>query len=264
LEETELDKYQEEAKDKLKQLKKVWHDERRAKEAALREQQEAVRVAKRFMDENKTLKERLSNGETAYVDTVKQATAREMDMAKAEFKSAYESGDADKLLEAQEKMTAASLRMDKAQNYQHVYQKALQEEQIAQQKAIQERAIQGKNLEEVAAQKQELEDRQAAQAGVQKERIASIASIGLTGLGAIDEEIEKIKTIRGAKPDPKTLEALSKQTGLSAEELGRTLEFFASAPPQASQILKDILAGGTTGAVSTFGGSGTYSQGGLK
>jgi hypothetical protein len=128
LEETELDKYQEEAKDKLKQLKKVWHDERRAKEAALREQQEAVRVAKRFMDENKTLKERLSNGETAYVDTVKQATAREMDMAKAEFKSAYESCDADKLLEAQEKMTAASLRMDKAQNYQHVYQKALQEE----------------------------------------------------------------------------------------------------------------------------------------
>ena len=131
LEETELDKYQEEAKDKLKQLKKVWHDERRAKEAALREQQEAVRVAKRFMDENKTLKERLSNGETVYVDTIKQATVREMDMAKAEFKSAYESGDADKLLEAQEKMTAASLRMDKAQNYQPVYQKALQEEQNA-------------------------------------------------------------------------------------------------------------------------------------
>ena len=129
LEETELDKYQEEAKDKLKQLKKVWHDERRAKEAALREQQEAVRVAKRFMDENKTLKQRLSNGETVYVDTVKQATAREMDMAKAEFKSAYESGDADKLLEAQEKMTAASLRMDKAQNYQPVYQKALQDEE---------------------------------------------------------------------------------------------------------------------------------------
>jgi hypothetical protein len=52
-----------------------------------------------------------------------------MDMAKAEFKSAYESGDADKLLEAQEKMTAASLRMDKAQNYQPVYQKALQDEE---------------------------------------------------------------------------------------------------------------------------------------
>jgi len=129
LEETELDKYQDDAKDKLKQLKKVWHDERRAKEAALREQQEAIRITKRVMDENKNLKERLFNGETAYVDTVKQATAREMDMAKAEFKSAYESGDADKLLEAQEKMTAASLRMDKAQNYQPVYQKALQDEE---------------------------------------------------------------------------------------------------------------------------------------
>ena len=142
-------------------------------------------------------------------------------------------------------------------------QKALQEEQIAQQKAIQERAIQAKNLEEVAAQKQELEDRQAAQAAVQKERLAGIASAGLTGLGAIDEEIEKIKTIRGAKPDPKTLEALSKQTGLSAEELGRTLEFFASAPPQASQILKDILAGGATGVVSGFTGTGIYSQSGV-
>jgi ATPase subunit of ABC transporter with duplicated ATPase domains len=51
LEEDELDKYSAEAKEKLAQLKKVWHDERREKEAALREQQEAVRVAQRLLDD---------------------------------------------------------------------------------------------------------------------------------------------------------------------------------------------------------------------
>ena len=38
----EIEQYDENVKKKLKQMKKVWHDERREKEAALREQQAAV------------------------------------------------------------------------------------------------------------------------------------------------------------------------------------------------------------------------------
>ena len=45
---------------RLKQYKKVYHDERRAKEAAFREQQEAVSLAKRVMEENKKLREQYS------------------------------------------------------------------------------------------------------------------------------------------------------------------------------------------------------------
>ena len=46
----ELDKYNKEAKDKIIKMKRVWHDERRAKEAAYREQQEALELAKRLME----------------------------------------------------------------------------------------------------------------------------------------------------------------------------------------------------------------------
>ena len=129
LEDDNLEEYQEKAQKKLKDLKKVWHQERREKEAALREQQEAVRLAQRMLEENKTLKQRLSNGETVYVDAVKQATEQELDSAKAEFKSAFESGDSDRLLAAQERITNAKLKADKVDNYQPQFQKALQEQQ---------------------------------------------------------------------------------------------------------------------------------------
>ena len=129
LEDDNLEEYQEKAQKKLKDLKKVWHQERREKEAALREQQEAVRLAQRMLEENKTLKQRLSHGETVYVDAVKQATEQELDSAKAEFKSAYESGDSDRLLAAQERITNAKLKADKVDNYQPQFQKALQEQE---------------------------------------------------------------------------------------------------------------------------------------
>ncbi len=128
LEKDELEEYQGKTKERFKQLKKVWHDERRAKEAAYREQQEALALAKKAMEENKQLRSQLQSGETVYVDAVKQAVEHELAIAKADFKAAYESGDAEKLMEAQERLTSAKIRMDKAQNYQPVYKNALQEE----------------------------------------------------------------------------------------------------------------------------------------
>ena len=117
----ELQELSQVAKDKLKALKKAWHDERREKEATQREQQEALRIAQKLIDENKKLKEKLSSGEEVYVDAVKQAVTRELEIAKSEYKAAYESGDSDRLLEAQDKLTQARIKADKAENYQHVY-----------------------------------------------------------------------------------------------------------------------------------------------
>jgi hypothetical protein len=45
LEDDELEEYSEKVKTRLKQMKKVWHDERREKERALREQQTAIEMA---------------------------------------------------------------------------------------------------------------------------------------------------------------------------------------------------------------------------
>ena len=48
----DLDKYSKEAKDKIIKMKRVWNDERRAKEAAIREQQAALEAAQQLMEEN--------------------------------------------------------------------------------------------------------------------------------------------------------------------------------------------------------------------
>ena len=129
MENDELDEYSEAAKQKIAGFRKIYHDERRAKEEADRERAEAINIAKQLFEENKALKGRVNHSESYAVSSYKTSAEREMEMAKREYKEAYDSGDGDRLVEAQEKMTAASLRMDKAQNYQPVYQKALQDEE---------------------------------------------------------------------------------------------------------------------------------------
>ena len=125
----ELDQYSVEAKDKLIKMKKVWHDERRAKEAADRERQEAIRVVQRLAEENKQLKSKLSNGEQEYVGVAKQSAVQELDAAKKEYRDAYDAGDSEKLVEAQEKLTMAKIKVDKLDNYNPIYKKPLQEDE---------------------------------------------------------------------------------------------------------------------------------------
>ncbi len=117
LENDELEDYSENVKTRLKQMKKVWHDERREKERALREQQEALAYAQRILEENKQLKGRLTSGEQAYIETYKTAAEMELDAAKREYKQAYDMGDADLVLEAQEKLAAAQFKLQKAKDF---------------------------------------------------------------------------------------------------------------------------------------------------
>jgi len=117
LEKDELDSYDDAVKTKLKQMRKVWHDERREKEAAVREQQEALSVAQRLMQENKRIKELLTTGGQEYATTVQNAANMELDMAKRAYKDAYDSGDTDKIVDAQQAMQAANLRIMQAKNF---------------------------------------------------------------------------------------------------------------------------------------------------
>ena len=127
LEKDELDSYDDAVKTKLKQMRKVWHDERREKEAAQREQQEALSVAQRLINENKRIKEMLTTGGQEYATTVQNAAQMELDMAKRAYKDAYDSGDTDKIVDAQQAMQAANLRIMQARNFRIP---SLQEEQI--------------------------------------------------------------------------------------------------------------------------------------
>lgn len=117
LEQDELEEYSDKVKVRFKQMKKVWHDERRAKEAAYREQQEAVSYARKVAEENKRLREQYSAGEKQYVNTVHNAASMELEMAKKSYKEAYDSGDADKLVEAQQLMQEANFKLHSAKNF---------------------------------------------------------------------------------------------------------------------------------------------------
>ena len=124
----ELDKYSLDAKEKLIKMKKVWHDERRAKEEADRERHEALKVTKQLMEENRSLKSKLSTGEEEYVSASKQNAVLELDSAKKAYKDAYDAGDSDQLVEAQERLTMAKIKVDKLDNHSPVYRKPVEDE----------------------------------------------------------------------------------------------------------------------------------------
>jgi hypothetical protein len=117
LEKDELDIYDDKVKEKLKQMKRVWHDERRAKEEAFREQQEAVVLAQRLMEENKRIKNVLDTGGKEYAAILKNAAQLEMEVAKRAYKEAYDSGDTDQIVEAQNALQLANYKMMQAQNF---------------------------------------------------------------------------------------------------------------------------------------------------
>jgi hypothetical protein len=117
LEKDDLEEYSEKVKKRLSQMKKVWHDERREKERAAREKEEALQFAQRAYEENKQLKQRLSAGEKVYVTEVTKAAETELATAKDSLKRAYEGGDAEKITEAQDALTDAKLKLREYQRY---------------------------------------------------------------------------------------------------------------------------------------------------
>jgi len=117
LERDELDQYDDNVKTKLKQMRKVWHDERREKESAVREQHEAVNLAQRLFEENKRIKGILSTGEREYVTTIQSNADMELRIAQRAYKEAYEAGDSDKVLEAQQALQIANLKMMQVKNF---------------------------------------------------------------------------------------------------------------------------------------------------
>ncbi len=124
----ELEDYSDAAKKKISQVRKVMHDERRAKEAALREQQEAVELARRILEENKQLKKRLTSGEEQLISTYKDSALKEVEMAKREYREAYEAGDTDRIIAANEKLTEAKMKVQQADRFVPT-QATLQEEE---------------------------------------------------------------------------------------------------------------------------------------
>ena len=108
----DLDKYSKDAKDKLIRMKRVWNDERRAREAAEREQQAALEAAQRLYAENQRIRDLVNSRAEEYQEGLKETAKIKLKAAKKAFKDAYEAGDSDAMAEAQEEMTKFQMELE--------------------------------------------------------------------------------------------------------------------------------------------------------
>jgi hypothetical protein len=113
----ELESYNESVKKRIQHFTKGYHEERRAKESATREREEALRLAQAVLDENKMLKGSLNQGHTALLEQAKKVMDNEMAMAEAKMRIAYEAGDSSAIAEAQKELTTTVLKADKIANF---------------------------------------------------------------------------------------------------------------------------------------------------
>lgn len=117
LSDEELEKYDLKVQSRIKQVQKGYHEERRAKEAAQREKDEALRIAQEIVEENKKLRGSLSQGHTALIEQAKRVVATEVAAAERKYKEAAEAFDSDGMLAAQKELTAATIKADKIENF---------------------------------------------------------------------------------------------------------------------------------------------------
>ena len=112
----ELEEYSDKVRKRIKHFSKGYHDERRAKEEALRAREELERLTQQLFNENQKLKTSSTKSQAALIEQAKRSVAMDMESAKAGYKVAYDSGDADSVLNAQDKLTTARLKLEKINN----------------------------------------------------------------------------------------------------------------------------------------------------
>jgi len=112
--EEELASYDEKVQARIKKFTRGYHDERRAKEQALREREATEAYARQIIEENKKLQQQLSSGSKVLIEQSQSSAQLELEAAKKKYKEAYEQADVDALAEAQAEIAKATLRMDKA------------------------------------------------------------------------------------------------------------------------------------------------------
>ena len=113
----EIENYSDKVKGRIKELTHARHDERRAKESTMREKQELERLAQQLINENKQLKQYVSNGTEQYGHMAKNAAEAELEKARRQYKDAQEAFDTDAIIAAQEAMTDAKWKLEQAKSF---------------------------------------------------------------------------------------------------------------------------------------------------
>ena len=109
----ELENYSEKVKKRIKHFSKGYHDERRAKETAERQKEEAIAYAQKLVNENKQLKGNVDKSHNTLIESAKKQVEGEVAIATKKYKEAYESGEPDAIVTAQAELNTAQIRAEK-------------------------------------------------------------------------------------------------------------------------------------------------------
>jgi hypothetical protein len=112
----ELTQYSESVQKRIRHFTRGYHDERRAKEAALREREEAVRLAQSVLEENKRLQGTLGKTQAVSLDQARKVADNELEAAKKKLRDAHEAFDSEALADAQVALNMASIRAERLAN----------------------------------------------------------------------------------------------------------------------------------------------------
>jgi len=112
----EIGDYSKRAGDRINKLKYEYHEERRAKESALRESTEAVQRLQSLLSENKKLQAMVDQGGEVLNKQAANNALWAKQNAQAMYKAAYEAGDPEQMALAQENLSKAVLAEQTAGN----------------------------------------------------------------------------------------------------------------------------------------------------
>jgi hypothetical protein len=113
----EIESYSDGVKKRIKELTHARHDERRAKEALLREKQELERLAQHMVSENNRLKQYVNTGTEQYAASQLSLAETEVEKAKRQLKEATEAFDTDGVIAAQDALMDAKMKVQAAKNF---------------------------------------------------------------------------------------------------------------------------------------------------
>ena len=109
----DLESYSEKVQKRLKKMKYDYHEERRAKESAVRMREEAVKFAENAKRENERLKKLLEVGGKALTSASEARVDTEIRSAEKLYKEAYDNGDSDSMLQAQKQIAKLTYEKNK-------------------------------------------------------------------------------------------------------------------------------------------------------
>jgi hypothetical protein len=121
-EDDEIASYSEGVQKRIKRLKFEYHEERRAKEDYQRQLDQAAALTKKLLDDKRKMQEAIAKGEEILIESAKGKIESQLDLVKKAYKEAYEAGDTDGVIEAQERLAELKIQKATADAYRPVYE----------------------------------------------------------------------------------------------------------------------------------------------